>query len=137
MEPIKFRDMTPEQRSEIVEAMVADPESVEFYRLDEVWLGARKLSNFIHLGSCYRIKPRQLVIPWDVLRPDIVAAAMDADRLVYAYAAVPTPDQNYDVWSSMNGDAYNLLCLNIDTTGVNWRESLVMRPGYESAAKGE
>jgi hypothetical protein len=136
MGPIKFKDMTPEQRSEIVEALVADPVSVEFYQPDGVWLEKRDSStHFIHLSRCYRIKPRQLVIPWDVLRSDIVAVAMAADGWVYAYAAVPTPD--HSAWSSMSAEVYSIQCLNINTTGVNWRESLVMRPGYESAAKGE
>jgi hypothetical protein len=136
MGPIKFKDMTPEQRSEIVEALVADPVSVEFYQPDGVWLIKRNSStHFIHPSSCYRIKPRQLVIPWDVLRSDIVAVAMDADGWVHAYTSVPTPD--HSAWSSMSAEACSLRCLNINTIGVNWRESLVMRPGYESAAKGE
>jgi hypothetical protein len=136
MEPIKFKDMTPEQRSEIVEALVADPASVESYQPDGVWLGKRNSSTrFVHMSSCYRIKPRRLVIPWDILRSDIVAVAMDADGWVHAYTTVPTPD--HGAWSSMRADACSLRCLNINTTGVNWRESLVMRPRYGIAVKGE
>ena len=128
MEPIKFRDMTPDQRSKIVEALVADAASVESYQPDGVWMGKR--NSFIHLSSCYRLKPRQLVIPWGVLRPEIVYVAMDADGHVFGYSTLP--DVGTSAWGSWHAQARIDHILPIDTIGIDWRESLVMRPGYEA-----
>lgn len=117
-----FRDMTPEERSAIVEAWLDG--GVETFGVTE-WLPAA--SNFIVHDLPYRTRPRQLVIPWEVIKPEYRWAAMDADGEVYAFDIRPSDDADQWVPTGDNAIMINGV-INIDTTGIDWRESLTARP---------
>lgn len=114
---LAFRDLTPEERSEIVEALISgDLEQ----NLGDGW----KETRTIHVLYAYRTRPRQLVIPWGVIKPEYKWAAMDENGLVHLFGDKP----------KMYGDGFvgeivcNTRALNIDTAGIDWRESLTQRP---------
>lgn len=114
-----FREMTPEERSAIVEAHIVGITDIV---TNDVWMHADK--NSLLPSYAYRTRPRQLIIPWEVIKPEYKWAAMDVDGTVCFYAA--KPHTCADGWYSASFEAQ--VILNIDTTGIDWRESLVKRP---------
>lgn len=126
-----FRDMTPEERSAIVEAMLSGVAKV---RSEGEWLD--KVNEFISVTAIYITSPRQLVIPWEVIKEEYKWAAMDDRGRVFFYEEKPAlmtyknkccfdPPAYYG-WTGGGGFAPS--CLNIDTNGIDWRESLTQRP---------
>lgn len=118
-----FRDMTPEERSAIVEAWISRAGIDVYSHADGGWVEADyevKLPE-----NAYRTRPRQLVIPWEVIKPEYKWAAMDANQRVVFYTEKPRA--GVDSWVT---DCYwsCSLLLNINTTGIDWRESLTARP---------
>lgn len=116
---VPFEDMTPKERSAIVEAWI-DSRA-------EVWnwsSGAWKhSSDLLVSGCCYRTKPSQLIITWEHIKPEYKWAAMDSCENVYFYPE--KPEMLDSTWTCY------MWCqspLSIDTTGIDWRESLVQRP---------
>lgn len=119
-----FREMTAEERSAIVEAHIVGMTDIV---TNDVWMHADK--NSLLPSYAYRTRPRQLIIPWEVIKPEYKWAAMDEDRAIVVYDI--KPDISYAMWmcgNGGNGNSADLSALNIDTTGIDWRESLVQRP---------
>jgi len=114
-----FRDMTPEERSAIVEAKLQD--NADFL-LGSTWEKSDLIR--IDFDRVYRTRPRQLVIPWEHIKPEYKWAAMDDDGSVYVYKT--EPEIRLGSWSG--GFAASASALNINTTGIDWRESLTARP---------
>lgn len=114
-----FKDLTPQERSAIVEAWIAG--GVEVLGVTE-WLPAAY--NFIVNDLPYRTRPRQLVIPWEHIKPEYKWAAMDESGYVYFHQ--DKPEISIEGWDS--ADYGSATALNINTTGIDWRESLVQRP---------
>lgn len=115
---VPFRDMTPGERSAIVEAWCNN--GVEFF--NGSW--KEQQSGSIYQSNIYRTKPRQLIIPWDVVSPEYKWSAMDKNTKVWFYTEKPIADVN--AW--VGGGNYCKSALNINTSGIDWRESLVQRP---------
>lgn len=114
-----FREMTPEERSAIVEDKLRG--DAELF-LQGSWREADR--DGIAFIIAYRTKPRQLIIPWEVIKNEYKWAAMDGDGEVYVFKKKPAIDHR-DWYHDEYGNIY---ALNIDTTGIDWRESLVQRP---------
>ena len=79
-----------------------------------------------------RTKPvKRLAIPWEHIKPEYRWAAMDEDEQIFLYEDMPTQQDDdgrlYQRWIS-RGDAESAKVLNIDTSGISWRDSLVERP---------
>ena len=74
----------------------------------------------------YRYKSKELVIPWDMILPEYIFAAMSKDRTVGLYKSEPSRIPGRNFWySNENG----VICpLIIDTAGVNWLISVTKRP---------
>ena len=119
---VPFKDMTPEERSAIVESTLKG--NTVLFDTEE-WRPAA--SNFIVLDAIYRTKPRQLIIPWEHIKPEYKWAAMDVDGFV-VLATFKLAQRNDGVWVCMDGKMADVVALNIDTTGIDWRDSLVQRP---------
>lgn len=124
-----FRDMTPEERSAIVEAWLAG--DVEYYsHASDDW--QEKGNSGLYSETVYRTRPRQLVIPWDVIREDIAWFLISPKGRKWGitqscYGTKPVLDE--DGWTCDGGSSwFSLDGLNIDTTGIDWRESLTARP---------
>lgn len=119
-EKVPFKDMTPEERIAIVEAkLLGDAELF----LQGSWREAD--SDSVSFIIAYRTKPRQLIIPWEHIKPEYKWAAMDANGQVSVYENKPNAGVEY--WKDVAWGV-GCYCLNIDTTGIDWRDSLVQRP---------
>ena len=70
-------------------------------------------------------------VNWDHLRPDLVAIARDEDGNGYAYAKVPDVMDNG--WWGEGLSVSHFASYNPGT--CDWRDSLVMRPGYKGDAE--
>lgn len=117
-----FRDMTPEERAAIVEAWLAG--NVQMYwRNSDKWTD--KADNCIYDTTIYRTRPRKLVIPWEHIKPEYKWAAMDFDGEINFYSEKPWTGTNSWATDSKWATAF---MLNINTTGIDWRESLTARP---------
>lgn len=117
-----FKDMTPEERSAIVEAWLL--KNAEYYSTAGEW--EYEFGYELAYDAIYRTRPRQLVIPWQHIKPEYKWAAMDMDCEIYFFKQKPRMDA--DQWLPTDADAMQSCLLNIDTTGIDWRESLVQRP---------
>ena len=120
-EKIPFKDMTPEERSAIVEAWLL--KNAEYYSTAGEW--EYEFGYELAYDAIYRTRPRKLVIPWGHIKPQYKWAAMDEDGDVYFFDFKPMLDVVQ--WLPSDGD-FMQSCVNIDTTGIDWRESLVQRP---------
>lgn len=116
-----FRDLTPEERGEIVEAAMQG--GVEIFLKSDVWEECKSI-DFIWMDNIYRTRPRQLVIPWEVIRPEFKWAAMDCDDVVILHMKKPVAVEH-----GFASDCERVAdMLNINTTAIDWRESLTERP---------
>ena len=112
---ILFKDMTSEERSAIVEAWLRG--EVEYAEDWEVGSGEWKTktsTSKLSPSSICRTKPKQLVIPWGHIKPEYKWAAMDEDGSLFVSG-------NRGLWGS-------IAVLDIDTAGIDWKDSLVQRP---------
>lgn len=79
----------------------------------------------------YRIKPeipqKQLVIPWEHIKPKYKWAAMDKDGELFVFVCSPK-QENTLWWDQLEGGCESINVLNIDTDGVDWKQSLIERP---------
>jgi hypothetical protein len=79
-------------------------------------------------AETYRAAPaRQLEIPWHVIKDEFQWAAMDVDGAVWCYTVRPELCEDYWIPSDYHRVA-SLKALKIDTTGIDWRQSLTRRP---------
>lgn len=123
-----FRDMTPEDRAVIVEAWIAANPLLgcDVQVLTDRGWATVILTTHIPLDIIYRTRPRQLVIPWEVIKPEYKWAAMDGDGSIFVYDV--EPNLSLHDWVRNGGLPECIDALNINTTGIDWRESLVQRP---------
>ena len=78
-------------------------------------------------NNIYHVRPapaKQLAVPWEMLDPWIKAVAMDGDGIINGFDAIPALMDSY--W--LGGSPVSLSILIFDTAGVDWRESLQIRP---------
>lgn len=121
---VAFKNMTPEERSAIVEAWLND--DINILGRDNKWHPANK--NMLLPDQKYQTKPKQLVIPWEHLSPKIKFVFIGLSGHVYGCEYLPCVSGNYyDGWKS-DGKWYHLECIKIDTDGIDWKDSLVQRP---------
>ena len=123
-----FKNMTREERSAIVEAWLSSA-GVEVFNIQSGGWSALGDSYGIAGFNVYRTRPRQLVIPWEVIKPEYKWAAMDECGDVAVYDAKPViSDDSWICGLNGHGISFELHALNIDTAGIDWRESLTARP---------
>lgn len=118
-----FRDMTPEERSAIVEAWISSA-GCEVLRKGIAWERSDSVDFMLDADGVYRTRQRQLVIPWEHIKPEYKWAAMDMDGSVRFHKSKPSMDSRW--WHS--GVVQGAPVLDINTTGIDWRESLTARP---------
>lgn len=129
-EKLRLSEMDDEDTLAIVKA--AKEGNIEIYlqlELNEkppAWYGITPDTLF--LDSIYRVKLRQLVIPWQYIAKSINFIALTSHAGLAGTAKAMTFDPSLDAWKSSE----IILCLSryieIDTTGVDWRTSQVSRP---------
>lgn len=122
-----------ERTKRMIEVMQAyvDGEKIECrWRGDEEWVmpydGSPK---WIWESTEYRIAKTPDTINWDHVAPEFKYMVRDPDGEVYLYKNVPV--LNRDCWSSdcIASDAESHASYRKGT--VDWKESLVIRPGCE------
>ena len=117
-----FRDMTQEERSAIVEEIIADNAEIWNWETKK-WQDNQ--TELIAIGCIYRTRPRKLVIPWEHIKEEYLWAAMDEfEGNIYFYKV--KPKLGHESWDG--GVVGTASALNIDTAGIDWRESLTARP---------
>lgn len=89
----------------------------------------------------YRIKPKEqkkLNIPWELIKPEFTQAAMDENGDVYVYTEYTISyDSCEGQWrftefrDYLSHQSYCIDALVIDTDGIDWKESLTLRPEGE------
>lgn len=123
LEKKAFRDMAAEEQAEIIRAIVEGDS--EYFSNEGVWEESRNA--FISLNSAYRTRQHKLEIPWEHIKPEFKWAAMDEIGDVYVYSTKPR--MRTVEWRQEMGYSININeLLNIDTSGIDWRESLAQRP---------
>lgn len=120
----QFKDLSDEEMLAIVKAKIAGKcEVMVVFGHASKWCAVDDIA--IDLRQIYRTKPpKQLVIPWDVLRKDIKHVVIDEDRRVFGYSEIKGRDREF--WEG-EGVA-DLTALDLDTSGIDWETSLVTRP---------
>ena len=144
--------MTPEQRKRLennwLPLCAMDPKDCEaLKRSDGPWLflsfSGRWSDTFIPVwngGGVFRLAPkpkRKPVVQWQFIHEDVVAVAMD--RLGH-FRSFSSPPQIDGVCSTWDGENKGHLSLELvgpgllidpgDLTRYDWKESLMIRPGY-------
>jgi hypothetical protein len=128
--PTVLKDMTWEEAKPLLKAWIKD-EPIE------VWTGMpgrgwRRKKSHVGLSRklAYRIPPKTPIIQqylWDTLPEDIVAIAIDDLGNPYGYyQEVPTMRIQY--WDNDLSVRDLTQLRGYDFTGVDWKDSLVLRP---------
>ena len=119
-----FRDMTPEERSAIVEAVINGNGE---YWSGECWCKHGIDAVFAH--SVYRTRPRQLVIPWEHIKPECKFAALQGTGEVWFYEIEPElrAEERGAWWFGRGARCWESV-LVIDTSGIDPEHSLTARP---------
>ncbi len=124
----KFRDMTDSEIIEVVRAIfernivkykpVENTESYHVYKND-----------YIDVDGYYEIPKRPMSIDWIALKDEYICAATDIDGDAFAYHE--EPELCRSGWGT-GGPYFRLNGLkSYDPGQVNWRDSLIWRPGHE------
>ena len=87
----------------------------------------------------YRIKPKEqkkLNIPWEFIKPEFTQAAMDEDGEVFVFTQEEISfiaTGRYWCFNDLYLSTYTIISesLTIDTDGIDWKESLTLRPEGE------
>ena len=102
---------------------------VEYY-LDR-WYTTTSIGELSMYGI-YRVRPggitNQLIVPWKLLAPWIKVVVMNSAGRCWGLSAIPERDAiswivHGMIWADLS------MSIIIDTTGVNWKKSLTLRPG--------
>lgn len=125
-----FRDMTAEERSAIVEARVKGVVDI-FNPEHDTWGTAFAPS--IRIDGIYRTRQRKLEIPWEHIKPEFKWAVMQKDGSIEFYSEKPSLREHAGKGYFQSVEQHSLSIrtnglLNIDTSGIDWRESLTQRP---------
>lgn len=121
-----FRDMTPEEMGAIAEAIIAG--EIEYWSaFSRKWMTPGRAMGGLDFEAVYRTRQKQLVIPWEHIRPEYKWAAMGRRNEVKLF--IEKPKMDHGRWISANCGGFNYLdVLRIDKDGIDWRESLTARP---------
>lgn len=129
MEYKAFKDLTKEERSEIVEAALRG--EAEWINFDGEWQEEQECCVFF--DTAYRVKPaKKLDIPWEIIKPEYKWAAMQPNGHIHVYTKQPCfSGKWWCVECSMNEipDIARVdLLVPVDTTGITCENSLTQRP---------
>ena len=119
-----FGELTDEEQACLARACTED--KIQYWNVNE-WEYTGILCNSKNI---YRTEPNPLKsqIPWDLIDDKFVAFAVDKDMSAWFFTAKPRALRN--AWFSQDGIHFEAI-LKLDLGGINWVDSLVMRPGHE------
>jgi len=107
-----FRDMTAEEHSAIIEARIG--KNLECLHHIEGWSDLN--TNYLWASN----------IPWEHIKPEFKWAVVCQNGNVWFSSE--KPDLHQSCWHFGWGGFHQSNTLNIDTSGIDWRESLTQRP---------
>ena len=121
-----FSELTDEEQACLARACTED--KIQYWNVNE-WEYTGILCNSKNI---YRTEPNPLKsqIPWDLIDDKFVAFAVDKDMSAWFFTAKPRIKALRNAWLSQDGIHFEAI-LKLDLNGIDWKESLVMRPGYE------
>ena len=96
---------------------------VEIKVNDDFW--DKSNARGVWLCNTYRTPPRKITFPWELICEKWVALAMDKSGLIKLFSSEPTIKT--DSWSVSCMFEYCDCPLKIDTSDINWRDSLTLR----------
>jgi len=121
----KFGDLSRTQQHELFDAFV-DGCSIEISRDGQSWDDCSTPT--WSLDASYRIKSATLPIPWDKIIPAYQYAAMNKSGAVMLFETEPHREVARSYWYAGSGVYETTYPFFIDTTGVNWMNSVTKRP---------
>jgi hypothetical protein len=115
---LPFDSCTREQQHILMDAWLdGKSESWDYSKWGEV-----TNTNLLNCSWILRTKPiKRLAIPWEHIKPEYKFARLTSKGKLYFYSHNPEIQAPYTF--SESSDA-----LNIDVTGIDWKDSLVERP---------
>jgi len=114
-----FKDCTREDQHILLDA-VLDGKAEYFWIARDMWSKSDSRVPFPEV--IYRTKPiKRLAIPWEHIKPEYKFARLTSGGRLFFYNSNPELKSPYRVCESSDA-------LNIDTDGIDWRDSLVERP---------
>jgi hypothetical protein len=136
MDNKRFEEMTPAERSEIVEALVKGEdemavEASESGKRNWFYVNTNPVGIISLIPSYYyRIAKTPDSIDWSHVHPDFICMARNKDESVAVFTFTPRRDMVY--WTHTTGAACRVGAFASYKRGtVDWEDSLVYRPGHE------
>lgn len=125
-----FRDLTPNQMIMIIEAKKRGVCEM-WHDKDMQWNTCEQTCIWVH--GIYRIKPKSLIVPWGFLSENITHVAIDNEHRLMGYDGDIKLGRSQ--WELVDGEPYAPYPLyesiTLDTYGVDWMTSKVIRPGVK------
>ena len=126
----------PHKHADLIKAW-ADGAEIQCYCEDYSWIDTLnpKWWGF----NNYRIKPKEqkkLNIPWELIKPEFTQAAMDENGEVFVFTQEEISfiaTGRYWCFNDLHDGKFAIISesLTIDTDGIDWKESLTLRPEGE------
>lgn len=118
----------PEKHRAVAHAWVEGAE-IEFSVVKDQWLPATNPTWDVNCK--YRFKPTKPSIDWSHVGSKVVAIATDEDGASWCFPQVPEVlDSDATGWSGVVIN-YADIFASFDPGTCDWRDSLIVRPGYE------
>ena len=126
----------PHKHADLIKAW-ADGDEIQYHYGDYGWIDT-SYPQWWEFNN-YRIKPKEqkkLNIPWELIKPEFTQAAMDENGEVFVFTQEEISFIATGRYWRFN-DWYGGKCisisesLTIDTDGIDWKESLTLRPEGE------
>lgn len=127
---LPFKYCTREQQHILLDALIDG--TIEYWGdLTKDFVPGISIKNLdgLNLHTVFRTKPlKRLAIPWEHIKPEYRWAAISSIGFVNLFTEKPklSIDNGAWIYEGILSSASNIL--NIDTSGINWRDSLVERP---------
>jgi len=121
----KFKELSKEERSEIVEYIIEHEEIDIFYEDTKIWRRIPVIGLTISIISSYQIPKTKPYINWDHVHPDFIAMVTDFEG---TYLYKNKPEINGNVWESAGWCIGTNGFSSFKKGTCDWKDSLVMRP---------
>lgn len=122
-EKLPFKYCTRDQQHILLDALIDG--TIEYWGdLTKDFVPGISIKNLdgLNLHTVFRTKPiKRLAIPWEHIKPEYKFARLTSANRLFFYNSNPELRSPYRVCESSDA-------LNIDVTGIDWRDSLVERP---------
>ena len=126
----------PRKHADLIKAW-ADGAEIQCHYGDYGWID----NSYPHWWEFnnYRIKPKEqkkLNIPWELIKPEFTQAAMDKNGEVFVFTQEEISfiaTGRYWCFNDLYVGKHTIISesLTIDTDGIDWKESLTLRPEGE------